>query len=101
MDGWNGGAIEIQGHKYCDDFVEKSVKRKVAIQGKSNLLRPTIFFYSQIISFYKYVFIIIQFHISFFMSYLYFLIASNILTAIPNNGGNLFIIYQNLALLTL
>ena len=52
MDGWNGGAIEIQGHKYCDDFVEKSVKRKVAIQGKSNLLRPTIFFL-----FSKYLFI--------------------------------------------
>ena len=44
MDGWNGGAIEIQGHKYCDDFIEKSVKRKVTIRGKSNLLMPTILF---------------------------------------------------------
>ena len=52
MDGWNGGAIEIQGHKYCDDFVEKSVKRKVAIQGKSNLLRAKILFL-----FSKYLFI--------------------------------------------
>ena len=33
MDGWNGGALEILGHKYCDDFVDQSVKRKIIING--------------------------------------------------------------------
>ena len=31
MDGWNGGLIEIQGHEYCDDFVDQSVKRRIKI----------------------------------------------------------------------
>ena len=34
MDGWNGGALEIFGQKYCDDFVDETVKRKITIQGR-------------------------------------------------------------------
>ena len=30
-DGWNGGSIEILGHKYCDDFVDGAVRRKVEV----------------------------------------------------------------------
>ena len=33
-DGWNGGAIEIFGHKYCDDFVNSIAKRKLIVSSK-------------------------------------------------------------------
>ena len=31
--GWNGGSIEIQGQKYCDDFIGRRVMRQVEIKG--------------------------------------------------------------------
>ena len=33
-DGWNGGSLEILGHKYCDDFVDGIVRRKVEVSCK-------------------------------------------------------------------
>ena len=34
-DGWNGGSLEILGHRYCDDFVGSTAKRKVEISSMS------------------------------------------------------------------
>ena len=34
-DGWNGGSLQILGHRYCDDFVGQTAKRKVKISSKS------------------------------------------------------------------
>ena len=31
--GWYGGSIEIQGQKYCDDFVGQKAMRRVKIRG--------------------------------------------------------------------
>ena len=33
-DGWNGGALEISGHKYCDDFVDSIARRKLEVSSK-------------------------------------------------------------------
>ena len=32
-DGWYGGHIEIQGHKYCDDFLAYKTLRRIIIKG--------------------------------------------------------------------
>ena len=31
--GWFGGFLEIQGHKYCQDFLEYTAMRKITILG--------------------------------------------------------------------
>ena len=42
-DGWNGGALEIFGHKYCDDFVDRIVRRKVEVSCKYRVLEFHLF----------------------------------------------------------
>lgn len=32
--GWGDGYIEIQGHRYCDDFMSHKLMQKVIIKGK-------------------------------------------------------------------
>ena len=34
--GWGDGYIEIQGHRYCDDFMSYKLMQKVTIKGKYN-----------------------------------------------------------------
>ena len=33
--GWNGGYIEFQGRRYCDDFIGYVAMRRVVIKGKT------------------------------------------------------------------
>ena len=37
--GWNSGFIEIQGQKYCDDFVGRKAMRRVEIKCKVERLK--------------------------------------------------------------
>ena len=32
-DGWYGGYIEIQGHRYCDDFMAYKAMRRIIVKG--------------------------------------------------------------------
>ena len=41
--GWSGGAIEILGHRYCDDFVDRIVRRKVEVSCKYRVLAFHLF----------------------------------------------------------
>ena len=38
--GWGGGFVEIQGHKYCHDFVGYSSMQKVTVFGKNMRFKP-------------------------------------------------------------
>ena len=35
--GWNDGYIEIQGHRYCDDFLSYRVMQKISLQGNISI----------------------------------------------------------------
>jgi len=40
--GWRGGFLEIQGHKYCHDFVGYNARRKITVVGMDNIFKPAI-----------------------------------------------------------
>ena len=35
--GWNEGFVEIQGHRYCDDFLSYKLMQKVRIKGMNKV----------------------------------------------------------------
>ena len=50
-DGWYGGYIEIQGHRYCDDFLAYQAMRRITIKGNMGAIRLSLTYLSILYTF--------------------------------------------------